>query len=94
VVTHSVSDPDGLLGVVPEPGASGLGFELTMRVPRDEDEEMPPGWALETLQNLGKYVFAEGYHFADGHRMGVAGQLGPETSRLNALAFVTDPHLV
>ncbi|MEO3875262.1 suppressor of fused domain protein [Nonomuraea sp. B12E4] len=31
--------------------------------------------------------------FAHGHRMGVAGRLGPEGSRLNALAFVTDPEL-
>ncbi|WP_433476095.1 suppressor of fused domain protein [Spirillospora sp. CA-142024] len=93
LVTWGFSDLDGLLDVEPEPGASGLGFELTMRVPRDEDDELPPGWALATLQNLGEYVFGEGYPFADGHRMGVAGPLGPETSRLNALVFVTDPHL-
>ncbi|MGW4965996.1 suppressor of fused domain protein [Nonomuraea sp. NPDC004186] len=93
LVTWGFSDLDGLLDVDPEPGASGLGFELTMRVPRDEGDELPPGWALATLQNLGTYVFGEGYPFADGHRMGVGGQLGPETSRLNALVFVTDPHL-
>ncbi|WP_329236090.1 suppressor of fused domain protein [Actinoallomurus sp. NBC_01490] len=93
LVTWGFSDLDGLLDVESQPGASGLGFELTMRVPRDEGDELPPGWALGTLQNLGDYVFGEGCPFADGHRMGVAGRLGPETSRLNALAFVTDPHL-
>ncbi|GAA3716380.1 hypothetical protein GCM10022224_097440 [Nonomuraea antimicrobica] len=93
LVTWGFSDLDGLRDVGPEPGAGGLGFELTMRVPRGEGDELPPGWALATLQNLGTYVFGEGHPFADGHRMGVAGQLGPETSRLGALLFVTDPHL-
>ena len=93
LVTWGLSDLDGLLDVAPEPGASGLGIELTMRVPRDESDERPPGWVLGTLQNLGSYVFGDGYPFADGHRIGVAGKLGPDTSRLDALAFVTDPHL-
>ncbi|WP_255954933.1 suppressor of fused domain protein [Streptomyces odontomachi] len=91
LVTWGFSDLDGDLDL--DTGTSGLGFELTMRVPREADEEMPPGWALQTLRNLGTYVFGEGYPFADGHRMGVAGTLGPEGSRLGALAFVTDPHL-
>ncbi|WP_067814822.1 suppressor of fused domain protein [Actinomadura kijaniata] len=93
LVTWGFSDLDGLLDAESEPGVSGLGFELTMRVPRDEGDELPPGWALGTLRSLGEYVFGEGYPFADGHRMGVAGRLGPETSRLDALVFVTDPHL-
>ncbi|MGN9844770.1 suppressor of fused domain protein [Nonomuraea sp. H19] len=91
LVTHGFSDLDGVLDL--DTGTSGLGFELTMRVPREDDDEMPPGWALQTLRNLGEYVYGEGYPFADGHRMGVAGRLGPEGSRLNALAFVTDPQL-
>ncbi|MFC4011735.1 suppressor of fused domain protein [Nonomuraea purpurea] len=91
LVTWGFSDLDGVLDL--DTGTSGLGFELTMRVPREENDEMPPGWALQTLRNLGEYVFSEGYPFADGHRMGVAGQLGPESSRLNALAFITDPQL-
>ncbi|MEQ4722331.1 suppressor of fused domain protein [Nonomuraea sp. B19D2] len=91
LVTHGFSDLDGDLDL--DTGTSGLGFELTMRVPREDDDEMPPGWALQTLRHLGEYVFGEGYPFADGHRMGVAGQLGPESSRLNALAFITDPQL-
>ncbi|MBO2448244.1 suppressor of fused domain protein [Actinomadura barringtoniae] len=91
LVTWGFSDLDGQLEAVA--GLSGLGFELTMRVPRTDDDEMPPGWALQTLRKLGEYVFGEGYAFADGHRMGVAGKLGPESSRLDALAFVTDPEL-
>ncbi|MER6945921.1 suppressor of fused domain protein [Nonomuraea sp. NPDC000554] len=89
LVTHGFSDLDGVL----DTGTSGLGFELTMRVPREDDDEMPPGWALQTLCDLGEYVYGEGYPFADGHRMGVAGCLGPQGSRLNALAFITDPQL-
>ncbi|WP_165978373.1 suppressor of fused domain protein [Actinomadura darangshiensis] len=91
LVTWGFSDPDGTLDLDTE--TSGLGFELTMRVPRAENDEMPPGWALEALRKLGEYVFGEGYPFADGHRMGVAGPLGPDGSRLGALAFITDPHL-
>ncbi|MBA9002382.1 suppressor of fused domain protein [Thermomonospora cellulosilytica] len=91
LVTHGFSDLDGVLDL--DTGTSGLGFELTMRVPRG-DEELPPAWALETLGKLGEYVFSEdGRPFADGHRMGVAGTLGPEGGRLGALAFVTDPLL-
>jgi hypothetical protein len=91
LVTWGFSDLDGDLDL--DTGTSGLGFELTMRVPREDDDELPPGWALQTLRNLGGYVFGEGRAFADGHRMGVAGTLGPEGSRLGALAFVTDPQL-
>ncbi|MEU6717936.1 suppressor of fused domain protein [Nonomuraea sp. NPDC046802] len=91
LVTHGFSDLDDILEL--DTPTSGLGFELTMRVPRRQDDDLPPGWALQTLRNLGEYVFGDGYPFADGHRMGVAGQLGPETSRLNALAFITDPQL-
>ncbi|MEU5881048.1 suppressor of fused domain protein [Spirillospora sp. NPDC047279] len=91
LVTYGFSDLDDDLDV--QDGVSGLGFELTMRVPRADDDELPPGWALETLRKLGEYVFGEGYPFADGHRMGVAGSLGASESRLNALAFITDPHL-
>lgn len=90
LVTHGFSDLDGVLDL--DTGTSGLGFELTLRVPCEEDDEQPPGWALQTLLNLGDYVFGDGYPFADGHRMRVAGSLG-EDSRLTALAFVTDPCL-
>ncbi|MGW1676089.1 suppressor of fused domain protein [Saccharopolyspora sp. NPDC002376] len=83
--------PEPLLGL--DLRSSGLGFELTMRVPREDDDELPPGWALQTLVSLGEYVFDEGRPFADGHRMGVAGALGPDSSRITALAFITDPQL-
>ncbi|MGK5557016.1 hypothetical protein ACSNOI_35945 [Actinomadura kijaniata] len=42
-----------LLGGEPEPGASGLGFELTMRVPSAEGDEPPPGWARAMPRSLG-----------------------------------------
>ncbi|MFG2001206.1 suppressor of fused domain protein [Spirillospora sp. NPDC048911] len=90
LVTHGFSDLDGILDL--DTTTSGLGFELTMRVPCGENDEQPPGWALQALLNLGDYVFGDGYPFADGHRMRVAGSLG-DSGRLTALAFVTDPLL-
>lgn len=91
LVTWGFTDLDGLVDL--DSDDSGLGFELTMRVPRTDDDEMPPGWALQTLRNLGEYVFTERHGFGDGHRMSVAGTLGPDPSRLAALLFVTDPDL-
>ena len=43
---------------------SGYGFELTFRLAKREDEEEPPAWALNLLQNMGRYVFNSGNVFA------------------------------
>lgn len=74
-----------------DPLLSGWGFELTMRVPVTED--MPPGWALQVLEQLGRYVFSSGRPFGDGHRMDTGKSITGSSSRLTALAFVTDPQL-
>lgn len=73
---------------------SGFGFELTFRLAREEDEEEPPMWALNFLQNLGRYVFRTGNAFAAGHKMGLNGPiaLGERTS-ITAVCFASDPEL-
>lgn len=77
------------------PDESGWGFEFTFRVARDPAEEMPPAWALNLLQNLGRYVFTSGNRFAPGHHMNANGPLRAdhEDSEIRAVAFVADPEL-
>ncbi|WP_433021168.1 suppressor of fused domain protein [Kribbella sp. CA-294648] len=71
---------------------SGWGFELTLRVPADDDQ--PPEWALRLLRQLGAYVFSTGQPFAPGHRMDPGGPItGTPDTRLTALAFADDPQL-
>ncbi|HZG17020.1 MAG TPA: suppressor of fused domain protein [Candidatus Bathyarchaeia archaeon] len=73
---------------------SGYGFELTFRIAREETEEEPPAWALNLLQNMGRYVFRSGNIFRSGDYLDANGPicLGSDT-RLTALAFVDDPEL-
>ncbi|WP_054955172.1 suppressor of fused domain protein [Paenibacillus dakarensis] len=76
------------------PDYSGYGFELTFRVARQMDEEEPPAWALNLLQNMGRYVFNSGNVFASGDYLDANGPicLGADT-QLTALAFIPDPEL-
>ncbi|MGN7399874.1 suppressor of fused domain protein [Cytobacillus praedii] len=76
------------------PDYSGYGFELTFRVARSKDEEEPPAWALNLLQNMGRYVFNSGNIFASGDYLDANGPicLGADT-QLTALAFIPDPEL-
>lgn len=73
---------------------SGYGFELSFRVTRAQDEEEPPAWALNLLQNMGRYVFNSGNVFAAGDYLDANGPicLGADTE-LTALAFIPDPEL-
>lgn len=73
---------------------SGFGFELTFRLARGDDEEEPPAWALNLLQNMARYVFNTGNVFQAGDHLDANGPicLGADT-QLTALAFVTDPQL-
>lgn len=73
---------------------SGFGFELTFRLTREENEEEPPAWALNLLQNMGRYVFNSGNIFTSGDYLDANGPicLGFDT-RLTALAFIEDPQL-
>jgi len=73
---------------------SGYGFELTFRLARSPEEEEPPAWALNLLQNMGRYVFNSGNVFRSGDYLDANGPicLGSDT-QLTALAFVHDPEL-
>nr|BCJ78221.1 putative suppressor of fused protein [Niallia circulans] len=73
---------------------SGYGFELTFRLVREAGEEEPPAWAVNLLQNMGRYVFGSGNVFRSGDYMDANGPicLGSDT-RLTALSFVRDPEI-
>lgn len=76
------------------PDYSGYGFELTFRAARGQNEEEPPAWALNLLQNMGRYVFNSGNIFASGDYLDANGPicLGADT-QLTALAFIPDQEL-
>lgn len=72
---------------------SGFGFELTLRLAW-ENEEQPPVWAVNFLQNLARYVFSSGNVFRPGHHLDANGPI--ETGRdtpITAVAFAEDPEL-
>ncbi len=72
---------------------SGYGFELTFRLKRG-DEEQPPAWPINLLQNLARYVFSSGNGFGAGHHMDCNGPIALDTeTKLTALAFREDPEL-
>jgi len=77
-----------------DPEESGFGFELSLRLRRAPDETDVPTWALNFLQNLGRYVFGTGNRFDAGHKMGLNGPiaLGHDT-KLTAILFAEDPEL-
>lgn len=78
----------------PDPEISGLGFELTMRTPRGDDEERPPTWPLRALQALGAYALRARGGFDTGHRADLGGPIAPGVdTALSALVFVPDPLL-
>ncbi|MCR8853541.1 suppressor of fused domain protein [Lysinibacillus fusiformis] len=73
---------------------SGYGFELTFRLVRSEDEEEPPAWALNLLQNMGRYVFNSGNVFRAGDYLDANGPICLDAdTKLTALAFTHDPEL-
>jgi hypothetical protein len=76
------------------PAISGYGFELTFRLACAPDEEEPPAWAMNFLQNLARYVFKTGNVFDVGHHMGLNGpiMLGSDTL-IEAILFARDPKL-
>ena len=77
-----------------DPSTSGFGFELTFRPTRQPGEDQPPTWALNFLQNLGRYVFETGNGFGVGHTLPLNGpiMLGSPTL-IHAASFAPDPEL-
>ncbi|KKO52853.1 suppressor of fused domain protein [Paenibacillus sp. DMB20] len=77
-----------------DPDYSGYGFELTFRLTRTEGEEEPPAWALNLLQNMGRYIFNSGNIFRSGDYLDANGPIClASDTQLTALAFVEDPEL-
>jgi hypothetical protein len=75
------------------PEYSGYGFELTMRLLRSPDEEVPQ-WPLSLMQNFARYVFESGNIFEAGHYLDCNGPVALETdTQLKAVLFVPDPEL-
>lgn len=73
---------------------SGYGFELTFRLADPDDSAEPPGWVLNFLQNLARYVFQSGNVFHAGHYMNANGPIAADThSAIRAIAFAADPEL-
>lgn len=73
---------------------SGYGFELTFRLACEPNEEEPPAWAINFLQNLARYVFKSGNVFDDGHWMTANGPIALERETLiRSMGFVFDPEL-
>ena len=53
-----------------------------------------PVWALNFLQNLGRYVFSTGNRFAAGHKMGLNGPIAQgDPTPITAICFADDPEL-
>lgn len=77
-----------------DPEVSGFGFELTFRPTCKARDRKPPNWALNFLQNLGRYVFETGHGFGVGHTMPLNGpiELGSST-HIHAVSFALDPLL-
>jgi hypothetical protein len=77
-----------------DPDVSGFGFELTFRPTRKAGDKKPPTWALNFLQNLGRYVFETGNPFGVGHTLPLHGPIEHGSSTLlHAASFAPDPQL-
>ncbi|MEP6860292.1 MAG: suppressor of fused domain protein [Deltaproteobacteria bacterium] len=77
-----------------DPEVSGFGFELTLRLARSPSDEKVPDWAVQMLENLGRYVFRTGNRFAAGHKMSLGAPLTQlADTALVALVFTDDPEL-
>lgn len=82
---------------------SGFGFELTLRLPREPDQEVPPTWAVTLLQALGHYVLSGHGPLDSGHVIDLGGPLAPTAAgggdeaeapaALEGVVCVPDPQL-
>jgi suppressor of fused len=73
-------------------GLADLGFELTCRLPRGDDEL--PVWAVDCLLSLGAYARHSGHGFADGDQIDLRGPIKLDSgSAITAAAVVSDPVL-
>jgi hypothetical protein len=77
-----------------DPDVGGFGFELTFRPTRKARDKRPPNWALNFLQNLGRYVFETGNRFGVGHTLPLNGPIEQGSPTLiHAVSFALDPQI-
>ncbi len=77
-----------------DPDVSGYGFELTLRLTRAPEDEEPPVFALNFLQNLARYVFQSGNVFEPGEHMDFNGPIEARSdTAITAGCFILDPEL-
>jgi suppressor of fused len=92
LVAYGLSDLYGTGGG--DPGVSGWGFELTIRVARRAGETGAPRWAFDLLERLARLTRARNRRFEVGDRIQLGGPLdGHPSTRLEALTVVRDPQL-
>jgi suppressor of fused len=77
----------------PDKDVSGWGFELTLRLSRDDNDEAP-AWASDLLANLAAYMWETGHQFARGDQVDLRGPIRIDSkSDITAAAVTTDPAL-
>lgn len=86
----------------PDPGRSGFGFELTLRLLRGEGESVPPAWAIQLMQALGHFVLSGHGPLDSGHVIDLGGPFvpppeqgeePPQPRALEGVVCVPDPQL-
>jgi Suppressor of fused protein (SUFU) len=77
----------------PRADISGFGFELTFRLARAADEQLPPEWPLRLLQGIGHYVMSGHGELDTGHIIDLGGPLAPGTTALRGVVCVPDAQL-
>lgn len=76
------------------PDVSGFGAELTLRLPRNDDDEHPPVWGVKLLQALAHHCFSQGAGFDAGHCVDLGSSIvAGEDSALTGLVCLPDPML-
>ncbi len=73
-------------------GLADLGFELTMRLSRGDDEL--PTWGVDFLVSLAAYARRSGHGFADGHQIDLRGPIKLDSdTAITAAAVMADAAL-
>jgi hypothetical protein len=76
------------------PEVSGFGAELTLRLPRGDDDPHPPVWGVKLLQALAHHCFSQGAGFDAGHCVDLGSSIADDQeSALTGLVCLPDPML-
>ncbi|KAG0716763.1 Suppressor of fused [Chionoecetes opilio] len=81
---HELTGPEGV---------SGFGFELTMRLKREEGEKSPPTWPAAIMQALAKYVFQSESILCVGDHVSWHCPLDNSESRVQHMLMAQDSQL-